>query len=47
MDAELQRRVQCYGWNEASTLYERFWADGLDNPQAGGHHQKRPPTLLR
>jgi ubiquinone/menaquinone biosynthesis C-methylase UbiE len=29
MDARLQRRVQRYGWDKASSLYERYWADQL------------------
>jgi ubiquinone/menaquinone biosynthesis C-methylase UbiE len=29
MDARLQRRVQRYGWDKASGLYERFWAKQL------------------
>ncbi len=29
MDANLQRRVQRYGWDKASASYERFWAEQL------------------
>jgi len=29
MDARLQRRVQRYGWDLASSQYERFWRDQL------------------
>ena len=29
MDARLQRRVQRYGWDRASTLYERAWREQL------------------
>ncbi len=30
MDANLQRRVQRYGWDKASFHYEKFWADQLE-----------------
>lgn len=29
MDADLQRRVQRYGWDKASAMYERYWAEQL------------------
>ena len=29
MDARLQRRVQRYGWDRASSAYETFWREGL------------------
>jgi ubiquinone/menaquinone biosynthesis C-methylase UbiE len=29
MDSRLQRRIQRYGWDKASALYERFWAEQL------------------
>src|SRR4030095_2530903 len=29
MDANLQRRVQRYGWDKASLHYEKFWQDQL------------------
>lgn len=29
MEADLQRRVQRYGWDKASAFYERFWAEQL------------------
>ncbi len=33
MDGRLQRRVQRYGWDKASTYYERFWAQQLGPAQ--------------
>ena len=34
MDARLQRRVQRYGWDKASTSYERYWREQLHPAQA-------------
>jgi ubiquinone/menaquinone biosynthesis C-methylase UbiE len=33
MDARLQRRVQRYGWDKASSDYEQFWAQQLEPAQ--------------
>jgi ubiquinone/menaquinone biosynthesis C-methylase UbiE len=33
MDARLQRRVQRYGWDKASGLYERYWRQQLQPAQ--------------
>ena len=33
MDAALQRRIQRYGWDKASGLYERFWQQQLKPSQ--------------
>jgi SAM-dependent methyltransferase len=29
MEASLQRRIQRYGWDRASSLYERYWSEQL------------------
>jgi ubiquinone/menaquinone biosynthesis C-methylase UbiE len=34
MDARLQRRVQRYGWDKASAVYEQYWAQQLAPAQA-------------
>src|SRR5438874_10756214 len=34
MDARLQRRVQRYGWDKASTTYEQYWSHQLAPAQA-------------
>ena len=34
MDAKLQRRVQRYGWDKASSQYERSWQDQLEPAQS-------------
>lgn len=33
MDARLQRRVQRYGWDKASSYYDQYWADQLSPAQ--------------
>src|ERR1700724_3038479 len=33
MDERLQRRVQRYGWDKASSYYEKFWRDQLKPAQ--------------
>lgn len=35
MDAQLQRRVQRYGWDKAEAFYERYWARQLEPAQSG------------
>jgi ubiquinone/menaquinone biosynthesis C-methylase UbiE len=34
MDADLQRRVQRYGWDKAADYYERFWQRQLEPAQS-------------
>jgi ubiquinone/menaquinone biosynthesis C-methylase UbiE len=34
MDPRLQRRVQRYGWDKASTEYERYWREQLEPAQS-------------
>ena len=33
MDARLQRRIQRYGWDKASSYYERYWSKQLEPAQ--------------
>jgi len=34
MDARLQRRVQRYGWDKASSFYEQYWSKQLEPAQS-------------